>query len=104
MGGPSVRLHNIGMPLPPGEPDMPEAVARWIEQNVRPRDLFRDVRAASDRHRDAHGSGCSVYPTASGPLLGVLAAAVSSHRILEVGCGLGYSGLWLAHGSSPVGR
>jgi predicted O-methyltransferase YrrM len=92
------------MPLPSGEPDSPEAVARWIEQHVRPLDAFRDVYAASHRHRESHGPGCSVFPTGSGPLLGVLAAALGAGRILEVGCGLGYSALWLAHGSGPNGR
>jgi predicted O-methyltransferase YrrM len=32
----------------------------------------------------------------------VLAAAVAAERILEVGCGLGYSALCLAHGSGGV--
>jgi predicted O-methyltransferase YrrM len=43
-----------------------------------------------------------VYPTSSGPLLSVLAAAVAAERILEVGSGLGYSALCLAHGSGVV--
>lgn len=40
----------------------------------------------------------------SGPVLGTLAAAADARRILEVGCGLGYSALWLAFGSSTDGR
>ena len=40
-----------------------------------------------------------MYPTSSGPLLSVLAATVAAERILEVGCGLGYSALCLARGS-----
>lgn len=43
-----------------------------------------------------------MYPTSSGPLLSVLAAAVAAERILEVGSGLGYSALCLAHGSGGV--
>jgi len=43
-----------------------------------------------------------VYPTSSGPLLSVLAAAVAAERILEVGSGLGHSALCLAHGSGGV--
>jgi predicted O-methyltransferase YrrM len=45
-----------------------------------------------------------VYPSSNGPLLGALAAAVKPKRLLEVGCGLGYSGLWLAHGAGPGGH
>ncbi|MGH2587884.1 MAG: O-methyltransferase, partial [Dehalococcoidia bacterium] len=37
-------------------------------------------------------------------LIGVLAGAVGARRTLEVGCGLGYSALWLAYGSTPNGR
>jgi len=70
--------------------------ARWAVTERWPRDPFPDVRAASDRHRDAHGAGCLVYPITSGPPLGVLAATVGSCRILEVGFGLGYSALRLA--------
>jgi predicted O-methyltransferase YrrM len=43
-----------------------------------------------------------VYPTSSGPLLSVLAAAVAAERILEIGSGLGYSALCLAQGSDGV--
>jgi predicted O-methyltransferase YrrM len=42
-----------------------------------------------------------VYPFDNGPLLGTVAAAAKSRRVLEVGCGLGYSGLWLAYGAGP---
>jgi predicted O-methyltransferase YrrM len=92
------------MPLPEREPDSAEAVARWIAERVHPLDPFRHVYSSSHEHREAHGPGCSVYPTGSGPLLGLLAAATGSTRILEVGCGLGYSALWLAQGSAPQGQ
>lgn len=81
------------------EPTSPEAVAAWIDTAQRTRDPFEAVRRASHEHREKHGSGCSVYPTSSGPLLAVLAATIAAERILEVGCGLGYSALCLAHGS-----
>ena len=45
-----------------------------------------------------------MYPFSNGPLLGALAAAVKPRRLLELGCGLGYSGLWLAHGAGPGGH
>jgi predicted O-methyltransferase YrrM len=81
------------------EPASPEAVAAWIEVAQRERDPFERVRLASHEHRGQHGPGCSVYPTSSGPLLTVLAAAIRAERILELGCGLGYSALCLARGS-----
>ena len=84
------------------EPTSPASVADWIAAAERERDPFEHVRRASHKHREAHGAGCSVYPTSSGPLLSVLAAAVGAERILEVGCGLGYSALCLARGSSGL--
>jgi predicted O-methyltransferase YrrM len=84
------------------EPTSAENVAQWIQTAQRQRDPFEHVRLASHEHRESHGAGCSVYPTSSGPLLSVLAAAVAADRILEVGSGLGYSALCLAHGSGGV--
>jgi len=60
------------------------------------------VRLASHEHRERHGFGCTVYPTSSGPLLTVLAAATTAQRVLEIGCGLGYSALCLAEGASGL--
>jgi predicted O-methyltransferase YrrM len=84
------------------EPTSPETVATWIDTAQRRRDPFERVRRASHEHREKHGPGCSVYPTSSGPLLVVLAGALRADRILEVGCGLGYSALCLAHGSNGL--
>ena len=84
------------------EPTSAESVAQWIQTAQRQRDSFEHLRLASHEHRESHGAGCSVYPTSSGPLLSVLAAAVAAERILEVGCGLGYSALCMAHGSGGV--
>jgi predicted O-methyltransferase YrrM len=84
------------------EPTSAEDVAAWIAGWRRERDPFEHVRLASEEHRLAHGQGCSVYPTASGPLIGVLAAATGARRILEIGTGLGYSSLWLAVGGASV--
>jgi predicted O-methyltransferase YrrM len=92
------------MALPAGEPDSPQAVADWIEKHARPLDRFSRVRRESEQHRQGHGNGCSVYPTGSGPALGVLTAAIQPARILEAGCGLGYSALWLAFGAPVSGR
>ena len=59
------------------EPTSAESVAQWIQTAQRQRDPFEHVRLASHEHRESHGAGCSVYPTSSGPLLSVLAAAPS---------------------------
>lgn len=89
------------MPLP-GEPDSPAAVAAWIERETRARDRFADVYARSEAHRAEHG--CDLYPSGDGPLLGALAAGTGARRILEIGCGLGYSALWLSDGGGPSAR
>lgn len=83
------------------EPASPEAVEAWIAAASDRFDRFTNVRTASVAHREEHGLGCTVFPTRSGPLLGVLAAAVAARRLLEVGTGLGYSALWLAFGAGP---
>ena len=91
------------MPLPPEEPTSSEAVAAWIRTQTRAHDRYAAVFDASEQHRIEHGDGCDVYPSSSGPLLGAIAAAAGARRILEVGCGLGYSALWLADGAGPDG-
>jgi predicted O-methyltransferase YrrM len=82
------------------EPKTPEQVQQWIEKHVRPRDRFAHVAAKYDGHRAAHGC-YDVYPYPNGSLLGTLAATHRARRILEVGCGLGYSALWFAYGGGP---
>lgn len=89
---------------PPNEPDSTEAIAGWIAERMRAHDRFRHVYEASEQHREEHGPDCTVYPSGSGAVLGTLAAATGAKHILELGCGLGYSALWLAYGSSPDGR
>jgi predicted O-methyltransferase YrrM len=91
------------MPATPGEPTTPAAVTQWIAAQTRAYDRYAGVFDASERHRGEHGPDCDVYPSSSGPLLGALAAAAGAKRILEVGCGLGYSALWLADGAGPNG-
>ena len=69
-------------------------------------DPYAHVRDASNEHREAHGPDCEVYP--SDPikmrLISTLIRASRAKRILEIGCGLGYSALWLAEASGPDGH
>jgi predicted O-methyltransferase YrrM len=91
------------MPLPPDEPRSSAAITAWVRTTSRAHDRFADVYDASEAHREQHGPDCTVYPSSNGPLLATLAAATGAKRILEAGCGLGYSALHLADGSSPAG-
>lgn len=89
----SMRLH---------EPKSAAAVKKWVEKYTQSSDRFAHIAAKYEPHREQHGC-YDVYPFANGPLLGTLAAATRPKRLLEVGCGLGYSGLWLAFGAGPRG-
>src|SRR5712691_11118731 len=84
------------------EPKSAAAVKQWIEKHTRPSDRFASVADKYEPHRKEHGCD-DVYPSSNGPLLGALAAAAKPKRLLEVGCGLGYSGLWLAYGAGAGG-
>jgi len=84
------------------EPKSAEAVIEWIAKHTQSSDRFAYVAEKYESHRDQHGC-FDVYPFPNGPLLGTLAAASGARRLLEVGCGLGYSGLWLAYGTGPQG-
>src|SRR5262245_22565121 len=88
--------------MPSKEPKSAAAVKRWIEKHTRSSDRFAYVADKYEPHRKEHGC-YDVYPSSNGPLLGALAAAAKPKRLLEVGCGLGYSALWLAYGAGPRG-
>ena len=89
--------------MPSHEPKSPAAVKRWIENHTRTSDRFASVADKYEPHRREHGCD-DVYPSSNGPLLCALAAAAKPKRLLEVGCGLGYSALWLAHVAGPGGH
>jgi predicted O-methyltransferase YrrM len=63
-------------------------------------DPFAQVRSQTLRHRAQHG--CGTYPFEDGAILGVIAAAVAPERVLELGCALGYTALWFAHGAKAA--
>ena len=88
------------MPISPDEPKSPEEVQQWIEKHTREHDRFSHVAAKYDSHRVTHGC-YDVYSYPNGSLLGTLAATHHARRILEVGCGLGYSALWFGYGAGP---
>lgn len=89
------------MSTPATEPTTAEAVHEWIDDHTRTADRFGHIAAVYERHRWEHGC-YGTYPFHNGSLLGTLAAAVRPKKMLEVGCGLGYSGLWLAYGAGPL--
>src|SRR3990170_8212655 len=69
-------------------------------------DPFAAVYGASNEHREAHGPDCDVYPSVPVKmrLLASIVRTAGAHRILEIGCGLGYSARWLAEAAGPDGR
>jgi len=75
-------------------------------------DPFARVYEASNSHRENHArtlaggaQECGVYPSDAVKMriLATLVQAVAARRILEIGCGLGYSALWLADAAKPDG-
>ena len=66
----------------------------------KPLDPFAQVRTQTLRYRAQHG--CGTYPFEDGAILGVIAAAIAPGRVLELGCALGYTALWFAHGAKAA--
>ena len=85
------------MSEPLAEPATDAEMAAWVAAANEAGDRFNTLRADSDAHRMSHG--CDLYPSADGPLLAALARLAKPARLLEVGCGLGYSALCLAEGA-----
>ena len=77
-------------------------------------DPFAHVRDASETHRTEHAASlpsvgeqeCGVYPSNPQKMrfVATLVKATRASRILEIGCGLGYSALWLADAAGPGAR
>lgn len=65
-----------------------------------PVDPYDSIQAGTNAHREAHG--CWAYPYADGSRLGTISDAIRARRILELGTALGYTALWLAHGSAEA--
>jgi predicted O-methyltransferase YrrM len=64
-------------------------------------DRFGDVLREAEAHRRGHG--CGLY--AAGPAVMQLAStfvrAANPRRVLDLGCGIGYSTFWLADATAP---
>lgn len=87
-----------------GDPSSREQVSAFL-LDLYGGDPYAHVYQASNEHRDAHGPECEVYPSepVKMRLMSVLARALGAKRVLEIGCGLGYSALWLAEAVGESG-
>lgn len=76
----------------------------YSDRLARESSLLREIREESDRHRQKHK--CDVHPSGphTGRLLDLIVRGIKAKRILEVGCGLGYSAVWLAKALPAGGR
>ncbi len=68
-------------------------LSRYLPSQI---DAHEDLYQRSHEHRQAHGAGCNVYPSPQAPLWAVIALALRAERVLEIGCGLGYTAVCLA--------
>jgi predicted O-methyltransferase YrrM len=89
--------------------DEPQSVSSYI-LDLYDGDPFARVYDSSNAHREEHAptltggaQECGVYPSGAVKMrvLATLVQAAAAKRILEIGCGLGYSALWLADAAGP---
>lgn len=66
-------------------------------------DAHLDLYRLSNQHRRKHGRGCDMYPSdpLQAPLWTVIASLTRARRILEVGCGHGYTAAVMASVARP---
>jgi len=66
-------------------------------------DAHLDLYGLSNQHRRKHGRGCDMFPSdpLQAPLWAVLASLTHARRILEVGCGHGYTAAVMASAAGP---
>jgi predicted O-methyltransferase YrrM len=69
-------------------------------------DVHLDLYQLSNQHRRKHGRGCDMFPSdpLQAPLWTVLASLTHARRILEVGCGHGYTAAVMASAAGPACR
>jgi len=66
-------------------------------------DVHLDLYRLSNQHRKKHGRGCDMYPSSplQAPLWSVVASLTHARRMLEVGCGHGYTSAVMASAGGP---
>src|SRR5207249_5528144 len=66
-------------------------------------DAHLDLYRLSNQHRRKHGWDCEMYPSdpLQAPLWRVVATMTHARRILEVGCGHGYTAAVMASAAGP---
>ena len=66
-------------------------------------DVHLDLYQLSNQHRRKHGRGCDMFPSdpLQAPLWTVLASLTHARRMLEVGCGYGYTAAVMASAGGP---
>src|SRR5213080_1452305 len=66
-------------------------------------DAHLDLYRLSNQHRSRHGRDCDMYPSdpLQAPLWRVVATLTHARRILEVGCGHGYTAAVMASAAGP---
>ncbi|TMI36101.1 methyltransferase domain-containing protein [Candidatus Bathyarchaeota archaeon] len=69
-------------------------------------DAHLDLYQLSNQHRRKHGRDCDMYPSdpLQAPLWRVVASLTHARRILEVGCGHGYTAAVMASAAGPECR
>ncbi|HZY46704.1 MAG TPA: class I SAM-dependent methyltransferase [Candidatus Bathyarchaeia archaeon] len=65
--------------------------------------LHLDLYQLSNQHRRKHGQDCDMFPSdpLQAPLWSVLASLTNARRMLEVGCGHGYTAAIMATAAGP---
>ena len=66
-------------------------------------DIHLDLYRLSNQHRRKHGRDCDMYPSdpLQAPLWSVVASLTHARRMLEVGCGHGYTAAVMASAAGP---
>ena len=66
-------------------------------------DIHLDLYRLSNQHRRKHGRDCDMYPSdpLQAPLWSVVASLTHARRMLDVGCGHGYTAAVMASAAGP---
>ena len=69
-------------------------------------DAHLDLYQLSNQHRRKHGPSCDMYPSdpLQAPLWSVVASLTHARRMLEIGCGHGYTAAVMSSTVGPAGR